>query len=90
VAGGDVITAVDGKAIASVDDLSAYLSTKQVADKVTLTILRNGQTTTVQVTLGAWPANLTSGTAPQTPSVPTTPVTPRGRRQGSSSGSSGN
>ena len=90
VAGGDVITAVDGKAIASVDDLSAYLSTKQVGDKVALTVLRNGQTTTVQVTLGAWPANLTSGATPQTPSVPTTPVTPRGRRQGSSSGSNGN
>jgi S1-C subfamily serine protease len=93
VAGGDVITAVDGKAVASVDELSAYLSTKQVGDKVSLAVLRNGQSTTVQVTLGAWPANLTSGTTPQTPSIPTTPVYPRrgqGSNNGNNNGNSGN
>ena len=68
-AGGDVITAVDGQAVASVDELSAYISTKQVGDKVSLTILRNGQSTTVQVTLEAWPANLSSGTTPQVPTT---------------------
>ena len=60
VAGGDVITAVDGKAVASVEDFSAYISTKSVGDKVNLTVLRNGQSITVQVTLDAWPANLSS------------------------------
>jgi S1-C subfamily serine protease len=89
-AGGDVITAVDGKAVAGIDDLSTYVSTKKVGDKVSLSVLRNGQSTTVQVTLGAWPANLTSGATPQTPVTPTTPILPRGRGQGSGSGSSGN
>ena len=73
-AGGDVITAVDGKAIASVEDLSAYISTKSVGDKVNLTVLRNGQSITVQVTLDAWPASLSSGATPQTPT--TTPSLP--------------
>jgi S1-C subfamily serine protease len=72
--GGDVITAVDGKAIASVEDLSAYISTKSVGDKVNLTVSRNGQSITVQVTLDAWPANLSSGTTPQSPT--TTPSLP--------------
>ena len=74
VAGGDVIIAVDGKAIASVEDLSAYISSKSVGDKVSLTILRNGQSITVQVTLDAWPVNLSSGATPQTPT--TTPSLP--------------
>ena len=83
VAGGDVITAVDGKAVTSVDDLSAYISTKLVGDKVSLTILRNGQSITVQVTLDAWPANVSSGATPQIP----TPTLPRnGRGQGSGNG----
>jgi S1-C subfamily serine protease len=76
-AGGDVITAVDGKSIASIEDLSAYISTKQVGDTVSLTVLRSGQNTTVQVTLAAWPANTTSDTTPQVPQAPTqTPQTP--------------
>ena len=86
VAGGDVITAVDGKAITSVDDLSAYISTKLVGDKVSLTVLRNGQNITVPVKLDAWPANLSSGTTPQVPT--TTPSYPRNGngQQGSGNG----
>ena len=86
VAGGDVITAVDGKSVTSVDDLSAYMSTKNVGDKVNLTVLRNGQSITVQVTLAAWPANLSSSTTPQVPT--TTPSFPRNGRgqQGSGNG----
>ena len=53
-AGGDVITAVDGKAVSTIQDLSSYISTKSVGDTVTLTILRNGQSSTLQVTLAAW------------------------------------
>jgi S1-C subfamily serine protease len=83
-AGGDVITAIDGTSVASVDELSAYVSTKKVGDTVTLTILRNGQSTSVQVTLDAWPANLSSSTTPQ---IPTSPVLPwNGRGQGSGNG----
>jgi S1-C subfamily serine protease len=53
--GGDVITAVDGKSVASVEELSTYIRTKQVGDKVTLAVLRNGQNTDISVTLEAWP-----------------------------------
>jgi len=73
-AGGDVITAVDGKSVASVEDLSAYISTKSVGDKVSLTVLRNGQSITVQVTLDAWPADLSASATPQVPT--TTPILP--------------
>ena len=78
VAGGDVITAVDGKAITSIDDLTAYISAKHVGDNVNLTVLRNGQSTTIQVTLAAWPANLSSNVTPQSPT--TTPGFPRNGR----------
>lgn len=63
--GGDVVTAVDGKSVASVEELSAYLTTKQVGDKVSLSVLRGGQSMSVQVTLEARPANITTGPTPQ-------------------------
>jgi S1-C subfamily serine protease len=63
--GGDVITAVDGKAVNSMTDLSSYISSKNVADNVTLSVLRNGNTISVQVTLGARPANFSLNTQPQ-------------------------
>ncbi len=59
-----MITAIDGKALTSVDDLSAYINTKNVGDTVTLSILRGGSTVSVQVTLGARPANITAGSTP--------------------------
>ncbi len=54
---GDIITAIDGHRIASMSDLTNYLNTKQPGDKVSLSILRNGQQQTVTVTLGSWPAS---------------------------------
>jgi S1-C subfamily serine protease len=51
--GGDVITAVDGQKVASVEDLSTYLDTKQSGDPVHLSVLRDGQSQTVDVVLGA-------------------------------------
>jgi S1-C subfamily serine protease len=55
--GGDVITAIDGQTIHSMSDIIAYLSIHtQVGQTITLTILRNGQTQTVQVTLGNRPS----------------------------------
>jgi putative serine protease PepD len=53
---GDVITAIDGKAIGSADELTAAISAHQPNDKVTLTIDRNGTTKTVDVTLGVRPS----------------------------------
>ena len=49
---GDVITAVDGNAIASADDLTSAVSARQPGDKVTITYVRNGNTKTAKVTLG--------------------------------------
>ena len=64
--GGDVITAIDGKNVTGVADIQNYLATKKVGDVVTLTILRGGSNTSVSVTLGARPDNVT-------PSVPSQP-----------------
>jgi len=69
--GGDVITVVDGKSVASVDDLSAYLNTKKVGDTVTLAVLRGGSSISVPVTLGAWPSSTASGTTPRVVPQPT-------------------
>jgi len=65
--GGDVITQADGKSVASVEDLSAYLNTKQVGNTVDLTVLRGGSTIHLKATLQAWPANLNTSTT--TPNV---------------------
>jgi serine protease Do len=55
--GGDVIIAVNGSPVTSMDDLIAYLETNTtVGQKVTLTILRNGKQMTVDVTLGTRPS----------------------------------
>jgi 2-alkenal reductase len=55
--GGDVVTAIDGTPITSMSDLIAYLSIHtQVGQTINLTILRNGQTQTVPVTLGSRPS----------------------------------
>jgi serine protease Do len=54
--GGDVITAIDGQTINSMSDIIAYLAIHtQVGQTVTLTILRDGKTQSVQVTLGNRP-----------------------------------
>src|ERR1700682_1050197 len=50
----DIITAIDGHARASVDQLTQYLDTKKVGDRVTLSVIRNGQRISVGVTLGAF------------------------------------
>lgn len=49
--GGDVITAVDGETIVSLNDLQAIMAQTQAGDVLTLTILRNGQELLVDVTL---------------------------------------
>ena len=55
--GGDIITAIDGQTINSMSDIIAYLAIHtQVGQTVTLTIMRNGQTQTVQATLGTRPS----------------------------------
>jgi putative serine protease PepD len=58
--GGDIITAVDNRPIKSVPEISGYLDTKAVGDKVTLTVLRDGKQMDITVTLAAWPAGQSS------------------------------
>ncbi len=53
--GGDVITAVDGAAVAEISELVERLASKQPGDKVTVTISRDGNERKVTVTLGEWP-----------------------------------
>ncbi len=56
--GGDVITAINGEAIHTMDDLISYLASQvSVGEKVSLTILRDGAEKTIAVTLAARPAN---------------------------------
>jgi serine protease Do len=56
--GGDVITAVDGQPIKEMDELIAYLaSNTTIGQTISLTVLRNNQETSVDLTLAARPAN---------------------------------
>ena len=55
-AGGDLITAFDGKPVTTFDELLSYLiTTKSPGDTVVLTVLRNGESVDITVTLGARP-----------------------------------
>lgn len=66
-AGGDVITAVDGQSVTSVQNLSGFFTNnKKPGDAVSLTVLRGGSSTAVSVTLGTWPA-ATSSVVPIVP-----------------------
>jgi S1-C subfamily serine protease len=54
--GGDILTAIDGNKVGSMEDLVKYLETKaQVGQVVNLTIVRDGQEQSVQATLGEQP-----------------------------------
>ena len=55
--GGDVITAIDGPTVSSMDELLIFLQQSKVDQKVTRTIDRNGKSMEVTVTLAARPAN---------------------------------
>jgi S1-C subfamily serine protease len=61
--GGDVITKVDGRSIHSADDLTNDIATKKKGDKVTLTIVRDGKTKHVEVTLADRPASADAATS---------------------------
>jgi putative serine protease PepD len=54
---GDKVTAVDGDAIESGDELRERIDAKRPGDKLTLTITRSGDERTVEVTLGERPAS---------------------------------
>ena len=58
VLGGDVITAVNGLRVSSLDELNSYLFMKTApGDTLTLTVLRQGKTLTLSVKVGVLPAS---------------------------------
>ena len=52
---GDVITKVDGQTIENMDELNAIKNSKEIGDKITLTIWRDGKTEDIEVTLQEQP-----------------------------------
>jgi S1-C subfamily serine protease len=64
--GGDVVTAIDGKKIAGMDELIEIVNDSKPGQSIELTILRDGQHKTAKVTLGKRPASVegTSETPP--------------------------
>jgi len=60
-AGGDVITAIDGRPVMSMDDVVAMLNRKQPGDDVELTLVHGTEKRTVTVTLGDRPASARPG-----------------------------
>ncbi len=51
-----MIEAVDGKAVAGADELSAVMTEHKPGDTVTLTVLSGGTTKQVKATLGVRPS----------------------------------
>ena len=54
--GGDIITAVDGRSVESMGDLTSYLNDFRPGDRVTLTVVRRNREYRVDVGLDEWSA----------------------------------
>ncbi len=54
-AGGDIITAVDGEPVENASQLQSLIFAREAGDTVALTVLRDGEETTVEVTLEVIP-----------------------------------
>lgn len=52
---GDVITGFDGKQVSTMSELNKIKEEKNIGDKVTLDVFRNGETKKIEVTLGEQP-----------------------------------
>ena len=77
--GGDVITAVDGKAVETMQDLSAAVKAQKPGDEVELTVLRDGKEIAVAVTLGERKGAQAAPTMPMAPARGKRPHSPRRR-----------
>jgi S1-C subfamily serine protease len=62
VKAGDIITAINGKAINQTTSLPSIIDQQKVGDSVTLTINRSGKTITVKATLGSTPTSTATST----------------------------
>ncbi|MEV7973607.1 trypsin-like peptidase domain-containing protein [Cellulomonas sp. NPDC089187] len=58
---GDVIVAIDDKVVAGAESLTGYVRTHSSGDEVTLTVVRNGQSMSVDVTLAVREEEGTAG-----------------------------
>lgn len=58
VGNGDIITAVNGTAVASVSQLTAALNNYSVGSTISVSVLRHDKPMTIKVTLGNWPSTL--------------------------------
>jgi len=68
--GGDIITSIDGKTVASSQQLAEYIGAKNAGDTITVSLLRaNGhggyEPKTVKVTLAARPNSVPNPNTPQ-------------------------
>jgi S1-C subfamily serine protease len=59
--GGDIITEVNGKKVAGMDEVVEIVNGAEPGEELELTILRDGQTKTATVTLGDRPASVEEG-----------------------------
>jgi S1-C subfamily serine protease len=59
--GGDIITAIDGKAVSTSDDVAAIVATKKPGDAITLSVLRDAKKLTIDVRLGNRPSTQPPG-----------------------------
>ncbi len=65
--GGDIIVAIEGKDVKSVADLVSVLNRHLPGDQVALTVWRAGNEVQVPVTLGEWPARVSTSEEPPEP-----------------------
>jgi S1-C subfamily serine protease len=56
VVGGDVITAIDGQAIATAEDLAAQINQREPGETVSIELVRDGAAISVEVELAARPS----------------------------------
>ncbi|MEW6303226.1 MAG: trypsin-like peptidase domain-containing protein, partial [Verrucomicrobiota bacterium] len=67
---GDVVTAVDGQAVSTSQQLKNEIRTKKVGASVTLDVVRAGKNIKVKVKPEAWPEELTQVTSRRLPAAP--------------------
>ncbi|MEJ2208366.1 MAG: PDZ domain-containing protein [Anaerolineae bacterium] len=68
--GGDVIVSVDGQPVQDFEDLIAYLAdSTQVGQTITLQVLRNGNTQSIDLTLAARPSSETASSQAANPTA---------------------
>jgi S1-C subfamily serine protease len=65
--GGDIIVAMDGDDVSSMDDVIKAVDAHQPGDQITLTVLRGGERQDINVELGTRPAQVQGAASPTQP-----------------------